>query len=178
MKKQFLYVFVLAFACAAIFAEGRVSAQNQQDPAARRGALQTQVLNLTDYGVTLEPDKRLIVMMAALDAAGFDPTPAGETPSAFRQQVRRDQANLDVALRQKMHDFFEHNRLKATEAFKPTAADESARYVSLALTLGPVPQLDSPSRSDDLPGELLEVLDFAPMVREFYRRSGIDERLP
>ena len=46
-----------------------------------------------------------------------------------------------------------------------------------AYTLGPAPDLDQPERSDDLPGGVLEVLDFAPLVREFYRKSGIDERL-
>jgi hypothetical protein len=37
--------------------------------------------------------------------------------------------------------------------------------------------LEAPERSEQLPGSLLEVLDFAPLVREFYRRSAIDEKL-
>jgi len=178
MKKPFISVFPLAVVCAVFIGGSVAGAQNQQSAAGGRGGAQVQVMNLTDYGVALEPDKRLIVMMAALDAAGFDPTPNGATASAFRQQVRRDQANLDPDLKRRLHDYFERNKLHATDTMKPTAADDAARYISLALSLGPVPQLDSPSRSDDLPGELLEVLDFAPLVREFYRRSGIDERLP
>ncbi len=178
MKKPFLSVFPLAVACAVLILGSVAGAQNQQSAAGGRGSAQVQVMNLTDYGVALEPDKRLIVMMAALDAAGFDPTPNGATASAFRQQVRRDQANLDPDLKRRLQDYFERNKLHATGTMKPTAADDAARYISLALSLGPVPQLDSPSRSDDLPGELLEVLDFAPLVREFYRRSGIEERLP
>src|SRR6185436_15282521 len=43
--------------------------------------------------------------------------------------------------------------------------------------LGPPPLLEAPARSEDLPGSILEVLDFAPLVKEFYRRSGIDEKL-
>jgi len=54
---------------------------------------------------------------------------------------------------------------------------QAARYVSLAYALGPPPLLAAPERSDDLPGGVLEVLDFAPLVREFYKKSGIDERL-
>src|SRR5205823_13713909 len=49
--------------------------------------------------------------------------------------------------------------------------------VSRAYVLGPPPLLDVPDRADDLPGGALEVLDFAPLVREFYKKSGIDERL-
>src|SRR5919199_1254028 len=59
-----------------------------------------------------------------------------------------------------------------------TAAEQSARYVSLAYALGPAPDFEAPARSIDLPSGLLEVLDFAPLVREFYRKSGIGERMP
>jgi len=123
--------------------------------------------------VQLQPDARLIIMMAALDAAGFDPTPAGKEPSAFRRLVRKDQETLDPALRERMKNFFERNKLPAPA----TAADQAARYVSLAYAIGQPPLLDIPERSDDLPGGVLEVLDFAPMVRDFYHKSGIDERL-
>lgn len=139
--------------------------QVQQRPAAR--------FDVAQYGVDFQPDPRLIVMMAALEAAGFDPTPPGRAPSVFRAQVRKDLAELDPDLRQRLRTFYERNKLPAPA----TAADQAARYLSLAFALGPVPSLDTPERSDDLPGGLLEVLDFAPLVREFYHKSGIDERL-
>ncbi|MFN2517127.1 MAG: hypothetical protein ABR556_13040 [Pyrinomonadaceae bacterium] len=112
-------------------------------------------------------------MMAALEAAGFDPTAAGRDPSAFRSQVRKDLAELDPDLRNRLRTFYERNKLPAPA----TAADQAARYVSLAFALGPPPSLDAPSRSEELPTSLLEVLDFAPLVQEFYRRSHIDEKL-
>src|SRR6266545_2086721 len=129
--------------------------------------------DLSDYGVTFQTEPRLMIMMAALEAAGFDPVTADGEPSAFRAQVRRDLSDLDPDLRNRLRAFYERNKLPAPA----TAADQAARYVSLALALGPPPSLEPPERSDDLPGGLLEVLDFAPLVREFYRRSGIDERL-
>ncbi len=93
--------------------------------------------------------------------------------SVFRAQVRLDLNTLDPELRNRLKAFYERNKLPAPA----TAADQAARYVSLALALGPPPSLDAPERSDDLPAGLLDVLDFAPLLREFYRRSGIDERL-
>ncbi len=114
----------------------------------------------------------MIIMMAALEAAGFDPAPGAET-SQFRGLVRRDLADLDPSLRERMRTFYQRNKLPAPA----TAADQAARYVSLALSLGPPPSLDPPARSLDLPGSLLEVLDFAPLVQEFYSRSQIDEKL-
>ncbi|HET6669628.1 MAG TPA: hypothetical protein VFH15_05290 [Pyrinomonadaceae bacterium] len=173
MKKYLSILFTTAFigTCSNFaYSQSPPPATNQQRPVAQRPATG---FNLTEYGVEIQPDSRLIIMMAALEAAGFDPTPAGREPSAFRAQVRRDLAGLDPDLRQRLRAFYERNKLPAPA----TAADQAARYVSLAFAFTPLPLFEAPVRSDDLPGGLLEVLDFAPLVREFYRKSGIDERL-
>jgi hypothetical protein len=60
---------------------------------------------------------------------------------------------------------------------KATDAETVAPFISMAYALTPVPELNDPVVTADLPGELLDVLDFAPLVREFYRRSGISTRL-
>ncbi|MDT7780369.1 MAG: hypothetical protein QOC99_2881, partial [Acidobacteriota bacterium] len=131
-------------------------------------------LGLDDFGIEIAPDPRLIVMMAALDAAGWDPTPAGERPSVFRELVRKDQAALDPSLRRRMQDFYARNILKGEGV---TAAEQAARYVSLAYTLSQPPAFDAPPRTDDLPTGVLDVLNFVPLVREFYRQSGVDARM-
>jgi len=133
----------------------------------------TTPFDLSDYGVQVQPDARLIIMMAALDAAGFDPTPPGKQTSPFRRLVHKDQEALDPALRERMKNFYQLNKLTGSA----TAADQAARYVSLAYAIGQPPLLEPPERSDDLPGGVLEVLDFAPLVQQFYRKSGIDERV-
>jgi hypothetical protein len=160
MKKVLLVIL------ASLVSSGVVSSQQvQQRPPTS--------FEVSEYGVDFKADPRLIIVMAALEGAGFDPVPAGRAPSAFRVKLRKDLANLDPDLRHRLQAFYERNKLPAPA----TAADQAARYVSLALALGPPPGLDPPQRSEDLPGGLLEVLDFAPLVQEFYRRSGIDEQL-
>jgi hypothetical protein len=128
---------------------------------------------ISEYGVDFQADQRLIVVMAALDAAGFEPLPTGGEATGFRAKLRKDLANLDPDLRARMKTFYERNRLPAPA----TPADQAARYVSLALALGPPPAFEAPVRDNDMPAGLLEVLDFAPLVQEFYRRSGIDEHM-
>ncbi len=161
----------LLIALATMLGAGVVLPQTtQQQPVPQRPATSFAI---SDYGVEFQADPRLVIVMAALEAAGFDPVPAGGTPSAFRVKLRKDLAHLDPDLRQRMQVFYERNKLPAPA----TPADEAARYISLALALGPPPGLEAPARSDDLPAGLLEVLDFAPLVQEFYRRSGIDEQL-
>ncbi|HEX8458190.1 MAG TPA: tetratricopeptide repeat protein [Pyrinomonadaceae bacterium] len=187
MKKH-LYVIaaVLAFGGAAVQAQSNSPTPAQTPAASSTTAAQTQptprpqsmrpgTLDLSDYGVRIEAEPRLLVMMAALDAAGFDPTPVGRQPSEFRALVRRDQQNLDAELRARLRRFYDLNKLKDPAA---TPAEQAARYVSLAYALGPAPTFDAPPRSDDLFPGVLDVLDFAPLLREFYTKSGIAERLP
>ncbi|HEX9919083.1 MAG TPA: hypothetical protein VGA87_07950, partial [Pyrinomonadaceae bacterium] len=147
----------------------------QPTPTPRPRSTRSGTLDLSEYGVRIEPEPRLLVMMAALDAAGFDPTPAGREPSEFRALVRREQENLDAELRTRMRRFYDLNKLKDASA---TPAQQAARYVSLAYALGPAPAFDMPARSDDLFPGVLDVLDFAPLLREFYAKSGIAARLP
>ena len=159
--KQYLLILLITF-----LSSGLVSAQQVQQ---RPGA----PFEISEYGVDFQADPRLILMMAALDVAGLDTTPAGRQPSAFRVKLRKDLANLDPALREKLKTFYERNKLPAPA----TPADQAARYVSLALALGPAPSFEVPARSEDLPAGLLDVLDFGPLVQEFARRSGFDEHL-
>jgi hypothetical protein len=158
--KQYLLILLITALSA-----GVVSSQTSQTVQQRQGA----TFEVSEYGVDFQADPRLIVMMAALDVAGFDP---GRT-STFRAKLRKDLANLDPDLRTRLKNFYERNKLPSPA----TPADQAARYVSLALALGQSPTFDAPERSDDLPAGLLEVLDFAPLLQEFYRRSGIDDHM-
>jgi len=161
--KQYLLLVLLAI----VFSPAPlVSAQTVPQ---RQGA----AFELSEYGVDLQADQRLIVVMAALDAAGFDPLPAGREVTGFRAKVRKDLAGLDPDLQARLKTSYERNRLPAPA----TTADQAARYISLALALGSVPSLEAPARDDDMPAGLLEVLDFAPLVQEFYRRSGIADHM-
>ena len=162
--KIFLAI-ILVLSASAAYAQPTSASPGQARPAA--------TFDLAEFGVQLQPDSRLIIMMAALDAAGFDPTPAGKEPSAFRQLLRKDQSGLDAGLRERLSNFYQRNKLPAPAK----AADQAARYISLAYAMGQPPLLEAPDRSEDLPTGVLEVLDFAPLLREFYNKSGIAERL-
>ena len=151
--------------------------QRETAPAPQPQSPRRTSFDLSDYGVEIEPDARLIVMMAALDAAGFDPPPPqGRPASAFRARVRSDHANLDPALRDRLRRFFSASLQQLPPSATP--AEQAARYVSLAFALGAAPAFTAPERTDDLPTGVLEVMDFAPLLREYYRQSGIAERLP
>src|SRR5882762_8231796 len=147
MKQYLLIVFTLFYGVEAAYAQ-TVPAATPPRPSAQSQAQQRQgaPFDVSEYGVDFQADPRLIVVMAALEAAGFDPIPAGREPGGFRSQLRKDLADLDPDLRSRLQAFYERTKLPAPA----TPADQASRYVSLALSLGPLPALEAPERSDDL----------------------------
>ncbi|CAN5764201.1 hypothetical protein BH20ACI4_BH20ACI4_14330 [soil metagenome] len=145
---------------------------------------QTGGFDLSNYGVRIEPDKRLIAVLAALDAAEVK-SPSGENVKviktglsekgeAFRQQLETDTATVSEDLRLKLGMFVSQYKKR-----NPGKSDSEilAPFISIAYTLSPVPDLAEPTRSQNLPGDLLDVLDFTPLVREFYRSARMSEKI-
>src|SRR5258708_12193039 len=58
---------------------------------------------LSEYGVSLQPDARLIILMAPLDAADFDPTPPGKQPSTFPALAPTHHPNPHPSLPHRLH---------------------------------------------------------------------------
>lgn len=136
--------------------------------------------DLSNYGVRIEPDKRVIVVLAALDAARTTNESGESVPvlntklspegTKFRELLRSDLAAMNPDLRQRISTFVIQHKKRNPNA---TDAEIVAPFVSMAYALGPLPDLSDPVVTNDLPGTLLDVLDFAPLVRDFYRRSSI-----
>ncbi|HEX6123937.1 MAG TPA: hypothetical protein VFZ23_01055 [Pyrinomonadaceae bacterium] len=136
--------------------------------------------DLSNYGVRIEPDKRVIVVLAALDAARTTNESGESVPVLnpklspeglkFRELLRSDLAALNDDLRQRISSFVIQHKKRNPNV---TDAELVAHFISMAYALTPVPELADPVVTSDLPGNLLDVLDFAPLVRDFYRRSSI-----
>ena len=135
--------------------------------------------DLTNYGVRVEPDTRVMVVLATLEAARTtdekgDPVQVIKTPlsaqgTEFRERLSSDLAELNQELRQRISNFVIAHKLRNKGK---TDAEIVAPFVSMAYALTPAPELADPVVLTDLPGTLLDVLDFAPLVRDFYRRSS------
>ncbi|MEO7659484.1 MAG: hypothetical protein ABIV48_07705, partial [Pyrinomonadaceae bacterium] len=140
--------------------------------------------DLLNYGVRIEPDKRLIVVLSALEmasaknAAGVDEklinTPLSPKSAMFRDHLLLDNANLPEDLRRRISTFVALYKKRNPQM---SDADIIGPFISMAYTLTPVPELSDPVITNDLPGSVLDVLDFAPLVREFYRKSSISSKL-
>ncbi len=136
--------------------------------------------DLSNYGVRIEPDKRVMLVLATLEAArttnaAGEDVPVINTPLTaegvkFRELLKSDLAALNGDLRQKISSFVISYKARNP---KLTDAELVVPFISMAYALTPAPELADPVVTSDLPGNLLDVLDFAPLVRDFYRRSSI-----
>lgn len=138
------------------------------------------VFDLSNYGVRIEPDKRLLTVLAALEMArGADGTKLVNTSlsksgEAFRAQLDQEYASLPPDLRSRITSFVAQHKKQYS---KQSDAEIVTPFISMAFSLSAAPELADPAVTSDLPGNLLDVLDFAPLAREFYRRSGISTKL-
>ncbi len=130
-------------------------------------------LDLSDYGVKIEPDKRLMLVLASLEIADLN-TPLSEEGKKFRQELQADLQKVNPELRRKIEIFVDQYKKR-----HPNASNQEliAPFISMAYSLSDVPELKEPDRSLDLPDNLLEVLDYSVLVREFYRSPGISDKI-
>ena len=108
------------------------------------------------------------------NAAGEDvpviSSPLSAEGSRFRELLKSDLAALPADLRQRISQF-----VTAHKKRYPNLSDAElvAPFISMAYALTPAPELNDPVVMTELPGNLLDVLDFSPLVRDFYRRSSM-----
>ncbi|MEQ1921491.1 MAG: hypothetical protein ABL952_03180 [Pyrinomonadaceae bacterium] len=166
MQRLFLFLLLVVFATGAF------------------GQAPASGFDLTNYGVKIEPDKRLIVVLASLEMAQATNadgtvtklinTPLSADGAKFRDQLILDNASMPADLRTRISTFVAQHKKRNPKA---TDAEIVAPFISMAYSLSPVPELGDPVVTSDLPGKLLDVLDYSPLVREFYKRSLISSKL-
>src|SRR5215470_5391473 len=83
-------------------------------------------LSLADVNTDIGVDKRVIVMMAALNIAGYDYESGNRQLSALRRQIREDLKGIDPNLVQRLHAYFQKHHKSDNDV---TAV---APYLSLA----------------------------------------------
>jgi hypothetical protein len=129
-------------------------------------------LSLADVNTDIGVDKRVIVMMAALNIAGYDYESGNRQLSALRRQIREDLQGADPNLVQRLGKYFQSHRKGENDA---TAV---APYLSLALSLNEPPAFTIDAPAEGLPKEVREIADFALLLEEFYRTTGFSKLMP
>ncbi|MGH9940203.1 MAG: hypothetical protein ACREAM_28510 [Blastocatellia bacterium] len=149
--------------------------QKPQPPVIDRGKLplaDRPNLSLADVNTDIGVDRRVIVMMAALNIAGYDYESGGRQLSALRRQIREDLRDANPDLVRRLGNYFQAHRKDAN-----TAA-AVAPYLSLALSLTEPPAFTIDVPADRLPDDVREITGFALLLEEFYRATGFSKLMP
>ncbi|HEY6399848.1 MAG TPA: hypothetical protein VI479_00475, partial [Blastocatellia bacterium] len=129
-------------------------------------------LSLADVNTDIGVDKRVIVMMSALNIAGYDYESGNRQLSALRRQIREDLKDANPDLVQRLRAYFQKRRKGENDV---TAV---APYLSLALSMNEPPAFTIDAPAERLPDEVREIVDFAPLLEEFYRVTGFSKLMP
>jgi tetratricopeptide (TPR) repeat protein len=129
-------------------------------------------LTITDFNTGIAVDKRVIVMMAALNAGGYDYETGNRQISGIRRQMREDLKDLDPAVARKLHDHLARHSAGKVDA---TAV---APYLSLALSLTEPPAFLIETSTEKLPEDVREITDFTQLLEEFYAKTSFGKLMP
>jgi tetratricopeptide (TPR) repeat protein len=120
--------------------------------------------NADGSAITLETSEPLFFIAASLNACGYDADLANSSP--VRQRVR-EELNVELAANAAARDARDALCGYVREHALTDPGRDLARYVSLALYLGPPPALVPTADESDLPVEAGEVVAILPLVRSF-----------
>ena len=186
MKKTLLLVFILT-ASIGLFAQSKKDDKAKKQDAAKTPAAPAKPpvqdtrklalgdrnqVTLADLNVEITSDARVIAMMAALNAAGFDFEPGNRGLGLLRAQLREDLKNINPSLVRRLQNYVtSHNKGRIDAA-------AVAPYLSLALTLTPAPSFSVDVAADKLPEDVRQITDFAQLLEEFYRDTRFGQLMP
>lgn len=177
---KFCFALLLCFSAAVLAAAQ--PAGSQQDKTAAQTQPASGFISPGDVNVRIEPDVRTFVVMAALNVAGFDYEPGGQSLSPARAELRKDLAKLDPQIKEKLAAFYKSHRRPGVE--EPA---DAARYAALSLLMTPPPAFSVYQSGDrPLPPDLQAILAdvgaggplFLTLLREFYVKGGLRELIP
>lgn len=147
------------------------SADQPQQP--RRPALADRANpTLGDVNADVAVDRRVIVMMAALNVAGYDYESGNRQLSALRRQIREDLKDVNPSIVRRLRDHFEAHRNGKSDAVAV------APYLSLALSLAEPPAFNLDIQAERLPEDVRELLDVTLILEEFYQAANFSRLMP
>lgn len=172
---------LISFALSAL-AQAQQITNKAQESAMPAPVASANFIAPTEAGVKIGADVRTMVVMAALNIAGFDYEPGGHPLTPLRAEVRRDLVGIDSALRERIARFYKAN-------MKPGSDEgiEAVRYsvLSLLMTDPPAFRIYEDSEDDEVvraarivPADLKPLVDFSQIVSAFYTGSKVKEFLP
>ena len=117
--------------------------------------------------VSLGSREELFYVMAAINAAGYNPARASEGSRVLRQALEIELDRREFPSVADLRSFYNDHRV-------PDDAGASlGQYISLGLLLGSGPDFQFTVNEKDLPPDAKRVAEFVPLLRRFYEEAQL-----
>ncbi len=107
--------------------------------------------------------------MCALDAAGFGANESTLAGMPYRLKLRADLLKMQGPAVTALRQFYREHAFASR-------AETLSRYITFSLVVGPPPDFRFLYDRDLLPPDVLTILDFQPILANFYREANLAER--
>ncbi len=115
----------------------------------------------------LDVDQRLFIVIAAINAAGFDAELDSSNNHPLRQLTREYVAKKNPAVLPELRRFFADHRQK-------NPAQELSQYISFALSTRNVPEFEYRFNENELPPDVVQLAGFERLINRFHREADMD----
>ncbi len=149
-------------------ASGQQKAAEPRKQTAQPASQESGFIAPADVNVRIEPDERMLVVMAALNVAGFDTEPTGETLSPARVALRKDMEKLSPEVRAELVAFYKAHRRAGVDE-----ASDAMRYAMLSFMMTAPPSFSVDGDEEAVPPDLRPLRGFGKLVSKFYISSGM-----
>lgn len=122
---------------------------------------------------SMEVNANLFVVLAAINAAGFDADLQSNANSPLRAQIRQWAAAKKPAVLDQLNEFYLAHR-------KQDSARDLSQYISFALCLEKIEAADGPEfryrfRANDIPPDVQELDGLEKLITRFYRETKLGD---
>jgi tetratricopeptide (TPR) repeat protein len=112
--------------------------------------------------------ENLFIVLAAINAAGYDEGLALPDNSPLRRQLRETLAKENIAVLPELSRFYRKHMLQ-------NGLQDLSQYISYALSVAGPPDFGWRTRDVDVPPDAMALGEFTPLLIDFYRQANLAE---
>ena len=118
--------------------------------------------------IQLGSNENLFVVLAAINAAGYDEGLQLPDNSPLRQQLREEISKQNIAVLPALRQFYRKHLQK-------NGVQDLSQYISYALSVTGPPGFEWKTRDVDVPPDAISLAEFTPLLIDFFNQAHLDE---
>ena len=118
--------------------------------------------------IQLGANKNLFMVLAAINAAGYDEGLSSPDNNPLRMQLREYLSKQTIEVLPELKKYYRRHMLK-------NGVQDLSEYISYALSVTGPPSFTWRTRDVEIPPDALALTEFTPLMIDFYRQANLEE---